>query len=100
MATISMLPREVLLYIFSLMPFDLINVGRTCKLWHGLSQDDILLQKITRRHFKEESWSDAKRDFSGGNFFMSKIYTCVYPTREEICLAVYLGIMSLKIRIS
>ena len=72
MATTEILQREVLLQIFSLLSFeDLVSVGRTCKHWHGLSKDDVLLQMIVKRDF---SWSD-------GDY---------YPSREEIGYAVFL----------
>ena len=72
MATIEILPREVLLQIFSLLPYsDLVSVGRTCKHWHGLGKDYALLQMIVKREF---SWSD-------GDY---------YPTRKEIGYAVFL----------
>ena len=77
MTTIAMLPREVLLQIFSLLGYrDLISVRRTCQLWHGLSQDHGLIQKIARRDFSEESWSN------GGSF----------PSSEQIGLATFLGV--------
>ena len=44
-----MLPRELILQIFSMLPYrDLLSVGRTCKQFHDLSKDDVLLQKIVR----------------------------------------------------
>ena len=77
MATIAILPREVLLHIFSLLGYrDLVSVRRTCKLWHCLSQDHGLIQKIARRDFSEESWS------SEGSF----------PSSEQIGLATFLGV--------
>ena len=82
MTTIDLLPREVLLQIFSLLGYrDLISVRRTCKLWHRLSQDDILLQNIGRKHLNTETWSEDD----------------VCPSREEIGLAVFLGIVSLEL---
>ena len=43
MATIEILPREVLLQIFSLLPYsDLVSVGRTCKHWHSLGKAKIM----------------------------------------------------------
>ena len=77
MTTIAMLPREVLLQIFSLLGYrDLVSVRRTCKLWHSLSQDHGLIQKIARRDFSEESWS------SEGSF----------PSSGQIGLATFLGV--------
>ena len=72
MATIEILPREVLLQIFSLLPYsDLVSIGRTCKHWHSLGKDYDLLQMIVKREF---SWCD-------GDY---------YPTRREIGYAVFL----------
>ena len=78
MTNIASLPREVLLQLFSLLGYrDLISVGRTCKLWHRLSQDDILLQNIGKKHLNTETWAEDD----------------ICLTREEICLAVFLGIV-------
>ena len=72
MATIEILPREVLLQIFSLLPYsDLVSIWRTCKHWHSLGKDYDLLQMIVKREF---SWCD-------GDY---------YPTRREIGYAVFL----------
>ena len=83
MATIAILPREVLLHIFSLLGYrDLVSVRRMCKLWHSLSQDDGLLQRIARRDFSEEAWDQES-----------------YPSREEVRLAVFLGIVVITTKI-
>ena len=77
MTNIAMLPREVLLQIFSLLGYrDLVSVRRTCKLWHSLSQDDGLLRRIARRDFNEEAWDQES-----------------YPSREDVRLAVFLGVV-------
>ena len=77
MTNIATLPREVLLKIFSLLGYrDFISVRRTCQLWHRLSQDHGLIQRIARRDFSEESWSN------GGSF----------PSSEQIGLATFLGV--------
>ena len=81
MTNIATLPREVLLQVFSLLPYrDLVSVGRTCLFWHSLSQDDILLQNIGKKHLNTETWSEDD----------------ICPSREEIGLSVFLGIVSLK----
>ena len=55
MTNIATLPREVLLQVFSLLPYrDLVSVRRTCLFWHSLSQDDILLQNIGKIEIKEK----------------------------------------------
>ena len=77
MTTIASLPREVLLQIFSLLGYrDLVSVRRTCKLWHSLSQDHGLLQRIAGRDFNAEAWDQES-----------------YPSREDVRLAVFLGIV-------
>ena len=76
MTNIASLPREVLLQLFSLLGYrDLISVRRMCKLWHSLSQDDGLLRRIAGRDFNEEAWDQES-----------------YPSREDVRLAVFLGI--------
>ena len=78
MVTVSALPREVLLHIFSLLPHrDLVSAGRTCKHWHGLSKDELLLQRIAN------IWLEAK----------------YFPSNDDMDLAVFLGIMSFKFEI-
>jgi len=78
MVTVSALPREVLFHIFSLLPHrDLVSAGRTCKHWHGLSKDELLLQRVAN------IWLEAK----------------YFPSNDDMDLAVFLGIMSFKFEI-
>ena len=58
MSHIFSLPREMVLQIFSLLPYsDLISVGRTCKQLHESSKDGILLKSLATRI--QYSWSVA-----------------------------------------
>ena len=69
---VDLLPKEVLLRIFSLLPYrDLVSAGRTCKHWHGLSKDDLLIQKVVLTEFND--WQIA-----------------LLPD-EQICLVIFLG---------
>jgi len=54
----SLLPTpNVLLQIFGHLEYrDIVSVGRTCKQWHHLSQDELLLRKIASRDFTPETW--------------------------------------------
>ena len=80
MVTIYNLPEEVMLQIFKWLPYrDLLSAGRTCKQLHRVSKDDNLLKKIVQTEFKNFD----QEDYS----------------EEQFCLAVYLGNMSLKLRI-
>ena len=80
LVTIYNLPEEVMLQIFKWLPYrDLIFAGRTCKHLHRVSKDDNLLKKIVQTEFKNFD----QEDYS----------------EEQFCLAVYLGNMSLKLRI-
>ena len=80
MVTIYNLPEEVMLNIFKWLPYrDLIFAGTTCKQLHRVSKDDNLLKKIVQTEFKNFD----QEDYS----------------EEQFCLAVYLGNMSLKLRI-
>ena len=53
-----LLPKpEMLLKIFGHLEYrDIVSVGRTCKQWHRLSQDEYLLLKIKDRDFTSETW--------------------------------------------
>ena len=54
----SLLPTpNVLLQIFGHLEYrDIVSVGRTCKQWHHLSQDKVLLEKIKSRDFTPKTW--------------------------------------------
>ena len=57
MTNIFSLPREMVVRIFSLLPYsDLISVGRTCKHLRDSSKDDILMRRLAARI--RSSWSD------------------------------------------
>ena len=54
--TMLLMP-ELLLQIFGHLEYrDIVSVGRTCKQWHHLSQDEPLLRKIASRDFTPETW--------------------------------------------
>ena len=73
--TINSLHQEELLKIFSMLPYrDVISLGRTCRRFHDLGQDDLLLKNIARREMKD-CWQ----------------INDVYPTREQISVATSLG---------
>ena len=81
---ISTLPPELLLRIFSNLGYsDLVCARRTCRQWRDLSQDEGLLRTIKERDFREDMWEES--DEEG-----------YYPSDEEIGLAVFLGIKTLK----
>ena len=73
----DILPRELILQIFSLLPYrDLLSVGRTCKQLHDLSKDDVLLQKIVQTEYRDDNhWS----------------YSYSSYTHEQMSRAVFLG---------
>ena len=54
----SLLPTpNVLLQIFGHLEYrDIVSVGMTCKQWHHLSQDKVLMEKIKSRDFTPETW--------------------------------------------
>ena len=55
--TMLSMPEELLLQIFSYLEYrDIVSVGRTCKLGHHLSQDELLLRKIKARDFTPDTW--------------------------------------------
>ena len=81
MVTADSLPGEILLQIFSGLRYrDLVSAGRTCSRWYEVSRDDCLLRQIARRDIDLHTWTS-------GTF---------NPTEEDICLAMRLGIKSLK----
>ena len=74
--SINNLKKEELLKIFSMLPYrDVISVGRTCRRFHVLSQDDLLLKNIAKREMSRDCWQ----------------INHVYPTREQISLVTSLG---------
>ena len=81
MVTADSLPAEILLQIFSNLRYrDLVSAGRTCSRWYEVSRDDCLLRQIARRDIDLNWWTCDKFN----------------PTEEDICLAMRLGIKSLK----
>ena len=75
--TINSLHQEDLLKIFSMLPYrDVISVGRTCRRFHDLSQDKVLLKNIAKSEMNKDCW---------------KFVNGVYPTREQINVALSLG---------
>ena len=79
--TITTLPPEVLLQILSHLCYrDLVCARRTCAQWRDLSMDESLLRTIKERDFREDKWSEEE----------------YVPSDEEIGLAVFLGIKTLK----
>ena len=92
--SISTLPDEVTLHIFSSLSFwDLQAAGRTCRHWNSLSKEDSLYHKIAQRDvIHAEVWSEPDR---------LRIYEqCSYdeycPAREEVLMAACLGMLSLQ----
>ena len=84
MATLANFPPELLLRIFSHLGYrDLVCARRTCRQWRDLSMDEGLLRTIKERDFREDMWEES--DEEG-----------YYPSDEEIGLAVFLGIKTLK----
>ena len=74
--TITTLPPELLLHIFSHLSYrDLVSARRTCRQWRDLSMDEGLLRTIKQRDFGEDKWSEEGH--------------C--PSDEEIGLTVFLG---------
>ena len=91
--SISTLPDEVTLHIFSSLSFwDLQSAGRTCRHWNSLSKEDSLYHKIAQRDvIHAEAWSEPDR---------LRVYEqCSYdeycPAREEVLMAACLGSLSL-----
>ena len=81
MATLANFPPELLLRIFSHLGYrDLVTVRRTCRQWRDLSQDEGLLHTIKERDFREDMWEEEE----------------YVPSDEEIGLAVFLGMKTLK----
>ena len=81
MKTLANFPPEVLLRIFSNLGYrDLVSARRTCRQWRDLSQDEHLLRTIKERDFREDKWEEEE----------------YVPSDEEIGLAVFLGIKTLK----
>ena len=76
--SIAKFPDEVLLKIFSFLPWtDLVSVRKTCSRWQELSEDNILLHKLARDF--SERW---------GNEYH-------HPSSDEISFAILLGKLSL-----
>ena len=74
--TIKNLHQEDLLKIFSMLPYrDVISLGRTCRWFHLLSQDDLLMKNIAKREMSADCWQ----------------INDVYPTREQISVVTSLG---------
>ena len=74
--SVTVLHQEELLKIFSMLSYrDEISVGRTCRRFHVLSQDELLLKNIARRELSADRWK----------------INHVYPTREQISVATSLG---------
>ena len=81
MATLANFPPEVLLKIFSHLGYrDLLCARRTCVQWRDLSMDEGLLRTIKERDFREDMWEEEE----------------YVPSDEEIGLAAFLGIKTLK----
>ena len=73
---INNLRQEEVLKIFSMLPYrDVILLGRTCRRFHVLSQDDLLLKNIAKREMSRDCWQ----------------INDVYPTREQISVVTSLG---------
>ena len=82
--TINSLRQEEVLKIFSLLPYrDVISVGRTCRWFHGLSKDKLLLENIAKRELSKDCWKFVNDDEDEVNV--------VYPSREQINVALSLG---------
>ena len=78
---INNLRQEELLKIFSMLPYrDVISVGRTCRRFHDLSQDKVLLKNIAKSEMNKDCWKFFNDEVNG-----------VYPTREQINIALSLG---------
>ena len=79
--TITTLPPTLLLRILSQLSYrDLVCARRTCVQWRDLSRDEGLLRTIKERDFREDMWEEEE----------------YVPSDEEIGLAVFLGIKTLK----
>ena len=78
-ATISSLPHELLLRIFSGLHYrDLVSARRTCSRWREVGEDDLLWRGIVTRHLGPGSW----------------LHDDTIPTRVEMALAVLLGMLT------
>ena len=78
-ATISSLPHELLLRIFSGLHYrDLVSARRTCARWREVGEDDLLWRGIVTRHLGPGSW----------------LHDDTIPTRVEMALAVLLGMLT------
>ena len=77
-ATISLLPPELLLRIFSGLHYrDLVSARRTCSSWREVSEDDLLWRGLVTRHLGPGSW----------------LHDDTIPSRVEMALAVLLGML-------
>ena len=77
-ATISVLPPELLLRIFSGLHYrDLVSARRTCSSWREVSEDDLLWRGLVTRHLGPGSW----------------LHDDTIPSRVEMALAVLLGML-------
>ena len=73
--SIAKFPEEVLLKIFSFLPWtDLVSVRKTCRRWKELSEDNILLRNLARQ--LAERWDNEDH----------------HPSSDETSFAVLLGI--------
>ena len=96
--TINSLRQEEVLKIFSLLPYrDVISVGRTCRWFHDLSKDKVLLENVAKREMSEDCWKFklGRWKFVGNcwkfvNDDEDEVHV-VYPTREQINVALSLG---------
>ena len=78
-ATISVLPPELLLRIFSGLHYrDLVSARRTCSSWREVSEDDLLWRGLVTRHLGPGSW----------------LHDDTIPSRVEMALAVLLGMLT------
>ena len=76
--SIAKFPDEVLLKIFSFLPWtDLVSVRNTCNKWQELSEDIILLHNLARDF--SERWDNEDH----------------HPSSDEISFAILLGKLSL-----
>ena len=79
--TISVLPPELLLRIFSGLHYrDLVSARRTCSRWREVSEDDLLWRGLVTRHLGPGSW----------------LHDDTIPSRGEMALAVLLGMLTFK----
>ena len=95
---INKLRQEEVLMIFSMLPYrDVISVGRTCRWFHDLSKDKVLLENVAKREMSEDCWKFklGRWKFVGNcwkfvNDDEDEVHV-VYPTREQINVALSLG---------